>query len=66
VLSQLYFALDREYILKSEFDDGYEHAGRIRLTINHGLGLWTIHDHAEMDVIRSWCDPSSGHGVALH
>jgi len=33
VQSELYAALDQEYITKMEFQDGYDHAGRTRVAI---------------------------------
>ena len=33
VLSELYVALDQQYIVNSEFQDVYDHAGRTRATI---------------------------------
>ena len=33
VQSELYVALDQQYIAKAEFRDGYDHAGRTRAAI---------------------------------
>ena len=47
VQSELYVALDQQYITKSEFQDVYDHAGRTRATIRGFIKYLLAYDQGQ-------------------
>ena len=49
VQSELYVALDQQYITKTEFQDVYDHAGRTRATIRGFIKYLQTYDQQKKD-----------------
>ena len=49
VQSELYVALDQQYITNAEFQDVYDHAGRTRATIRGFIKYLLAHKHGQKD-----------------
>lgn len=63
VQSELYVALDRQYITKEEFQDGYDHAGRTRAAIRGFIKYLVAYEQDQRKAINPEPLNPQGDGV---